>query len=240
MAPPGGKSTTNKLICQVCSAVSDKLLMVKCDSCQKWSHFECVGVNESSTEKNTKWICDECESDTNTSSTIIQAVVSNTQPPVTNKPNNKDICSVCLDDKNYLPMVCCTKCKQWCHFACVGVNETVKSRKWLCPACEETKANDTMVNGGGNTKLPSVTPAGKPRSKSKGALSTTSSQRIKIAFELERLQEEHEMMEKMKTEEAKAKQERFREYMEKKYAAKIKLAELSSEDSTDGDDAVEN
>lgn len=36
--------------------------MVQCDSCDKWFHLECVGLDESAAQEITQYFCAECRS----------------------------------------------------------------------------------------------------------------------------------------------------------------------------------
>ncbi|XP_062538350.1 uncharacterized protein LOC134206636 [Armigeres subalbatus] len=57
--------------------------------------------------------------------------------PRQNQVPRESMLQTCLlcDQPDDNEMVCCDRCDEWFHFNCVGVNEDVANRSWLCPDC---------------------------------------------------------------------------------------------------------
>lgn len=71
--------------------------------------------------------------------------------------NIKDICPVCKFDEDHdeegNKWICCHKCKQWMHIACIKLNPVPPVHvKWFCKKCLKFKAATSEI-----TDLPNTT-----------------------------------------------------------------------------------
>lgn len=76
-------------------------------------------------------------------------------------------CHSCNEHDVMDSMVACDNCGDWHHFKCVGVDNTVKDRNWICKKCEQgafsgllnlPQAKDKPIKSGGSK-------SSKPRSR---------------------------------------------------------------------------
>lgn len=141
-------------------------------------------------------------------------------------------CRSCNEHDAVDAMVACDACCNWHHFKCVGVDHTVKDRRWVCKECESvtaagqlnlppTKGKATKVSGSKTSKSRS-----KKAEKTVGSMvSVTSSARAAALEAQMRLIEEEERLneEELKEREELQRQEFVEE--QRKFEIKKKLME---------------
>ena len=58
------KTISKVYICPVCDKpdYDGGILWIQCDVCNKWYHYECVGIDKNfhQSEKSKDWFCDDC------------------------------------------------------------------------------------------------------------------------------------------------------------------------------------
>lgn len=50
-------------------------------------------------------------------------------------------CGACARPNTFDNMVECEQCCQWYHYICVGINETIKDKRWKCDKCLNMSRN---------------------------------------------------------------------------------------------------
>lgn len=65
---------------------------------------------------------------------LIKTSKASTSKLATNKLLS-GICATC-NLNNIGKMVCCDACDEWNHFACVGVDDSIKDKPWVCKSCQ--------------------------------------------------------------------------------------------------------
>jgi hypothetical protein len=81
------------------------------------------------------------------------------EPPVTNESRRrvkatrafereKAKCGGCGKEGVYGEWVNCDACRQWFHFACVGLKRAPKTVSWICPTCREDTGEEDALDDG--------------------------------------------------------------------------------------------
>lgn len=129
-------------------------------------------------------------------------------------------------------MVACDVCNSWHHFKCVGVDYTVKDRRWVCQKCDlgssssllnPPQAKEKTAKGGGSKT--SKSRSKKPEKTIGSKVSVTSSARAAALEAQMRLLEEEELMKEKELKEQEEMQRQEFAEEQRKLEVKKKLLE---------------
>lgn len=141
-------------------------------------------------------------------------------------------CHSCHEHDAADAMVACDVCGNWHHFKCVGVDDTVKTRRWLCQECDSATVSGLLslpqakdkVNKCGGSKT-SRSRSKKPVKSVGSKVSMTSSARAAALEAQMRLLEEEERLKEIELKEQEELQRREFAEEQRKLEAKKKIME---------------
>lgn len=119
----------------ICNQFKEGVEMIGCDGkkCKRqWFHMECLGIEETPSDK---WYCPECQEQLNKANKK-QTVDSTGTKPASRQENGTQVC-ICRKEKDGKELIECKnkdcQVKKF-HPKCVGVKMPVVEG-WLCPTC---------------------------------------------------------------------------------------------------------
>ncbi|XP_054163015.1 LOW QUALITY PROTEIN: transcription initiation factor TFIID subunit 3-like [Oppia nitens] len=140
-------------ICPQCDKPDDGTPMIGCDKCDKWYHWQCVGIlTEPKADSN--WMCPRCKKKKQIVSAPPKPLVVpksiSTSPIIAltkygasgSSQSSQWQCPECkLSVDNTKPSICCDDCDCWYHWSCVGITQAPREEEsWFCKACYDKQA----------------------------------------------------------------------------------------------------
>ena len=126
-----------KLYCVCRQPYDDTKHMLQCDYCQEWYHLSCIGLSKDELTKfeESKFKCPVCNGADPGFATSTDLMNKITFHPF----NPSKLYCICRQPyAGKQDMLCCTDCKEWYHFSCIGVSrypDDYVNKGWQCPAC---------------------------------------------------------------------------------------------------------
>jgi uncharacterized protein YlaI len=165
----------------------DRKPMLQCEKCSCSFHASCADISENELDRLVCFFCDNCSNKKDkTTIRSLSTTSSKFKPPTTtaskskaaSKPiqpvvTNPEVYCYCLRPDDHKPMMECEGCKEWYHYACIGMTEKKAKNivSYYCSACEEKGLGKTKKRG----KAP-TTPRTVKAQKKKKKKPTTNSQ----------------------------------------------------------------